>query len=99
MPTALREWQAAFAARLSGEAEAGEKRLAIHRHHIVSSLARVLATTFPTVQALVGPDFFRQATRAFVARELPRQPVLAEYGAAFPGFLATYAPVDGLAED
>lgn len=96
MPTALREWQAAFAARLSGEAQAGEKGLAIHRHHILSSLARVLATTFPTVQALVGEDFFRQTAQAFVAREPPRQPVLAEYGAAFPDFLATYAPAAGL---
>ncbi len=96
MPTALREWQARLAAQLCGEAEACEDRLAIHRHHIASSLAKVLASTFPTVQALVGADFFRGAARAFVAVELPTQPVLAEYGAGFPGFVATYAPAAGL---
>jgi hypothetical protein len=96
MPTALREWQARFAAQLSGEAEAGEDRLAIHRHHIASSLVKVLASTFPTVRALVGADFFGQAARAFVAVELPTQPVLAEYGAGFPGFVATYAPAAAL---
>jgi hypothetical protein len=96
MPTALRDWQAAFAAQLSGAPETGEKRLAIHRHHIASSLARVLATTFPTVQTLVGADFFRQAAQAFVTGELPTQPVLAEYGAGFPEFVETYAPAAGL---
>jgi hypothetical protein len=96
MPTALREWQAAFAAQLCGEVEAGDKRLAIHRHHIASSLAKVLASTFPTVQTLVGTDFFRRLAQAYVARDLPVQPVLAEYGAGFPGFVATWAPADGL---
>jgi len=96
MPTALREWQAAFAAQLCGEAEPGDKRLAIHRHHIASSLAKVLASTFPTVQTLVGADFFRRLAQAYVARDLPVQPVLAEYGAGFPGFVATWAPADGL---
>lgn len=96
MPTALREWQAAFAAQLCGEAEAGDKRLAIHRHHIASSLAKVLASSFPTVQTLVGADFFRRLAQAYVARELPVQPVLAEYGAGFPGFVATWAAADSL---
>ena len=90
MTLALREWQATFAAQLaSGE---GEARLAIHRHHIASSLARSLGTTFSTVQALVGEEFFRQAALAFVAGELPTQPVLAEYGAGFADFIAAYTP-------
>ena len=90
MMPALRDWQADFAARLaSGK---GDGRLAIHRHHIARSLARVLAGTFPTVQALVGEEFFRQTAEAFVARHLPTQPVLAEYGADFPDFLAAEEP-------
>ncbi len=96
MPTALREWQAAFAAQLCGEAEAGDKRLAIHRHHIASSLGKVLASTFPTVQTLVGADFFRRLAQAYVARDVPVQPVLAEYGAGFPGFVATWPAAEGL---
>ena len=96
MLTGLREWQDTFAARLSGEAGAGDRRIAIHRHHVASSLAKVLASTFPTVQALVGADFFRQLAQAFVARELPTQPVLSEYGASFADFVASYAPAAGL---
>lgn len=94
MTLALREWQARFAADL--ESGAGDARLAIHRHHIARSLARVLAGTFPTVQALVGADYFRQTAQAFVVGHLPTQPVLAEYGAAFPAFLAGEAPRHGL---
>jgi hypothetical protein len=92
---ALREWQANFAAQLAGGG--GEVRLAIHRHHIRRSLAKALAATFPTVQALVGPDFFRQTAESFVAQNLPTQPVLAEYGAAFPDFLAAQETLHGLA--
>lgn len=92
----LREWQAAFAAQLLTDASVSEKRLAIHRHHVASSLARALAVSFPTVEALVGAEFFRETARRFVVQDPPRQPVLAEYGAGFADFLAEYAPVRGL---
>ena len=52
------------------------------------SLASALAATFPTVQAVVGADFFRGLARAFVGQSPPSQPVLAEYGAGFPAFVA-----------
>ena len=99
MTLALREWQASFAAQLVGDGDGGggEARLAIHRHHIARSLAAALAGTFPTVQALVGADFFRQTAGTFVGRTLPTQPVLAEYGADFPDFLAGQEAVHGLA--
>ena len=63
---ALRDLQAAFAAHLKGEdrpdlAEAvmgdtisAAARLRIHRHHVRQSLVGALASTFPTVQAIVG---------------------------------------------
>ncbi|CAN5861137.1 DNA-binding domain-containing protein [soil metagenome] len=102
-PSALRELQAAFAAHLLGEEQPGlvaqiaggaipaAARLRVHRHHVVDSLSAALAATFPTVQALVGADFFGGLARAFIARALPAQPVLSEYGAGFPAFLADHA--------
>ena len=98
MPLALRDLQTAFAAHLSGEDQPalvaqvlpGAQRLRIHRHHMLDSLASALAATFPTVQAVVGPDFFRGLARAFVRQSLPSQPVLSEYGAGFPDFIAGY---------
>jgi hypothetical protein len=96
MPLALRDLQAAFAAHLSGQdqpALAAEilpaaQRLRIHRHHVLESLGSALAATFPTVEAVVGAAFFRGLARAFIGRSLPSQPVLAEYGAGFPAFVA-----------
>jgi hypothetical protein len=108
MPLALRDLQAAFAAHIMGAdradlvaAVAGDTipaaaRLGVYRHHVFESLGTALAATFPTVQALVGTDFFRSLARAFVGHALPVQPVLAEYGADFPVFIADYAPARDL---
>lgn len=96
MPLALRDLQNAFAAHLAGqdqpalvaEIRPSAARLRIHRHHVLDSLVTALGATFPTVQALVGVDFFRGLARAFIGQSLPRQPVLAEYGADLPAFIA-----------
>jgi hypothetical protein len=105
---ALRDLQAAFAANILGEG--GDRladcvvggsidaaaRLRVHRHHVFHSLASALASTFASVQGLVGEDFFRAMARAYVARMPPVQPVLAEYGAGFPAFVANYEVARGL---
>ena len=96
MPLALRDLQNAFAAHLACEDQPAlvaairpsAARLNIHRHHVLDSLATALGATFPTVLALVGVEFFRGLARAFIGRSLPRQPVLAEYGADFLTFIA-----------
>jgi hypothetical protein len=107
MPT-LRKLQAAFAGHLAGgdpgdlvlAVEGGRipaaARLAVYRHHVRHSLSTALAATFPTVCALVGADFFARLAGDFIARSLPMQPVLAEYGEGFPSFVSTYGPASGL---
>lgn len=108
MPLALPDLQAAFAAHIVGNDRAdlvasvvGDSipavaRLRVYRHHVFHSLAAALSATFPTVQSLVGDEFFGRLARAFVANTLPTQPVLAEYGTGFAGFVADYAPANGL---
>src|SRR5215216_4478007 len=104
VPLALRDLQRAFAAHLSGEDQPAvvaeivpaATRLRIHRHHILDSLASALATTFPAVQAVVGADLFRLLARAFIGQSLPSQPVLAEYGAGFPAFIAGHDAIRDL---
>ena len=108
MALALRDLQAAFASHIAaGTSErlienvvddqlAAAARLRVYRHHVFHSLTTALASTFATVQALVGEDFFRTMAHAYVARALPVQPVLAEYGADFPLFVAAHAPAQGL---
>jgi hypothetical protein len=104
MPLALPDLQAALAAHVMGRDRAdlvaavvgdtipADARLRVYRHHISHSLCAALAATFPTVQALVGEGFFRTLAQSFVSGALPAQPVLAEYGADFPAFVATYEP-------
>jgi hypothetical protein len=108
MPLALPDLQAAFAAHVAGSERAdlaaavvsdsisAEARLRIHRHHVTHSLGAALAATFPTVQALVGEEFFRAMARAFVTTTLPAQPVLVEYGGDFPAFVAAHEPARAL---
>jgi hypothetical protein len=108
MPLALHDLQAAFAAHIvegdradliaavSGDSIPAAARLRVYRHHVFHSLAGTLSATFPTVQALVGEEFFRGLARAFVAAALPSQPVLVEYGASFSAFIDGYTPAVGL---
>lgn len=108
MPLALRDLQAAFAAYVVGadradlvaeavgDSVSAEARLRIHRHHIAHSLGSALAATFSTVHALVGDAFFRGMAQRFVGETPPAQPVLAEYGAGFPVFVAGYEPAASL---
>ena len=77
-----------LAAEVLGDAIPAAARLSVHRHHVFESLGSALAATFPTVQALVGAEFFRGLARVFIGRSLPTQPVLVEYGAGFPAFIA-----------
>lgn len=105
---ALRDLQAAFASHLTGDDRAdllgavaggaipAAARLQVHRHHVRHSLAAALASTFPTVQAIVGEPFFRSMAEAFVLNDSPNQPVLAEYGAGLPAFIAGYGPAASL---
>jgi hypothetical protein len=102
MPLALRDLQAAFAvhvmagdsanlvAAVVGDTIPAAARLRVYRHHVFESLGAALAATFPTVQALVGSDFFRGLARAFIGHALPVQPVLSEYGGDFPAFIGGY---------
>ena len=104
----LRDLQAAFSAYLKGEDRrdladavvadtiAASARLRIHRHHVAESLATALGATFSTVQTIVGDEFFRAMAGTFVVQDLPRQPVMAEYGAGFPAFVGGYGPATSL---
>jgi hypothetical protein len=108
MPPGLSELQRAFAdhlvgadrtdlvALVTGDAIPAAARLGVYRHHVRHSLAAALATTFSTVQMLVGEAFFRQLARAFVGQSLPTQPVLSEYGAGLADFIAGYEPARGV---
>jgi hypothetical protein len=71
-----------------GDRLAPGQRVQIYRNHLRISLREALGATFPVIQRLVGDDYFAAVARGFIERYPPRSPVLADYGAAFPAFLA-----------
>lgn len=66
------------------------KRLAIHRHHYGASLTAAVVGRFPATGWLVGPRRLEDAAWQFVHQHPPNAPCIAEYGARFPRFLATW---------
>lgn len=71
-------------------------RLAVYRNNVVSSLIDALAETFPVVQQLVGPEFFRAMAGVFVRSAPPRSRVLAHYGRGLPAFVEAFEPARSL---
>lgn len=104
----LAEIQAGFLEALRGddrapvlEAIAGDgltpaARIAIHRHHLHTTLTDALRATYPVARRLVGDGFFAYAAHAFIRAHLPAGPCLFEYGDRFPDFLATFPACEGL---
>lgn len=75
----------------SGPITAAEA-LGLHRNTALHGLVNALRLTYPTVDALVGEDFFDQAALVFIKRHPPATPWLTGYGSAFADFLAAYPP-------
>lgn len=92
----------AFDALLAGEAdalnawlpegEAARAGLAVYRNTVAKARADALAALCPTVRALVGEDWFRDAALIHAAAHPPPGPVLDQYGEDFPAWLETFPP-------
>lgn len=69
-----------------------DRRFAVYRNNVITSLVNALRDKYPVVCALCGDAFFDAAAAVYVRRNPPRSPVLAEYGEDFPAFLETFEP-------
>ncbi len=67
-------------------------RFAVYRNNVMVGLTQTLKDAYPAVHRIVGSEFFNALARAFVVGALPRSPMLFDYGAGFPGFIAGFAP-------
>ena len=75
------------------EGTPAQKRFSVYRNNVAVSLTEALAATFPTVQKLVGGDFFNAMAGVFLRQHQPTSPILMLYGAEMPDFLSNFAPV------
>lgn len=97
----LREFQADFRRAMLADAPGFEAAFApgripvavglrIYRNTVFAKLGDALSDLYPVVKSLVGNGFFAYAAHEFVRAHPPRTPVMAEYGEAFPAFLAEF---------
>ena len=99
-------FEAAFHAMLAGDDRAlaawlpgdglGEPGLAVYRNTVAKARVDALVGLFPTVERLVGTDWFRQAALTFAGAAPPTSAVLDDYGPAFPDWLAAFPPAQDL---
>lgn len=67
-----------------------EKRYNVYRNNVTVSLIAALASIFPAVERITGPDFFRAMARFHVREAPPTSPLLFDYGRNFPDFIDRY---------
>jgi hypothetical protein len=77
----------------AGDPSEAGTRFAVYRNNVLHSLTEALRTRFPTVETLVGPEFFAAMARVFIENNPPKTPLLHDYGAGFPGFLRRFPPL------
>ena len=73
-----------------------DKRYAIYRNNVTTSLIDALAIGFPVIQKLVGEEFFHAMAIVYVRLYPPETPLLMQYGKNLPKFLHEFEPVSHL---
>lgn len=81
---------------ITPNAKEGEERFCVYRNTFIGALTNVLRLNFPAVERLVGRDCFDGAAARFALAHPPASAYLNEFGAEFPGFLATLPAVQSL---
>lgn len=78
------------------DGEPTTKRFAVYRNNVVVGLIEALQANYPAVCRIVGEEFFQAMARAYAIAEPPVSPIMLDYGAGFPNFLAAFEPAASL---
>jgi len=69
----------------------------VYRNNYLGNLHDALAGAYPVVGQLVGNDFFRRLTRAYIGKNPSRSGNLHHYGEQMAAFIAAFLPAQQLA--
>lgn len=72
------------------------RRFAVYRNNVMVGLTQTLKDAYPVVHRIVGSEFFLALARAYVVGDLPRSPMLFDYGAGLPDFIGRFEPASVL---
>lgn len=76
-----------------GQGRPAGRRFDIYRNNVATGLTEALEVSFPAIVKLIGAGNFRKVAGLFLRQSPPDTPMMMAYGAAFPGFLAGFAPL------
>ena len=71
---------------------AAQPAFAVYRNTVMKGYIDALQANYPAVVQLVGEEWFRAAAAIYVRETPPESPMLLDYGASFPAFLARFEP-------
>ncbi|AME28495.1 MULTISPECIES: HvfC/BufC N-terminal domain-containing protein [Burkholderiaceae] len=74
----------------------GQPAFAVYRNTIIKACIDALQANYPTVERLVGTDWFRAAAAVHVRQSPPHDSRLLEYGRDFAHFLGEFEPAQSL---
>jgi len=66
---------------------------AVYKNNLFKACIEALRANFPTVEQLLGEEFFTATAQQYVSEFPPRQVQLIHYGEHFPDFLASFTPL------
>ncbi|MHA6325435.1 HvfC/BufC family peptide modification chaperone [Roseivivax sp. CAU 1753] len=78
---------------IDGAGRPAGRRFAVYRNNVAVALTDAIETAFPAITSLIGPENMARVAGSYIRADLPRTPVLSQYGAGFPDFLAASAPL------
>jgi hypothetical protein len=99
MKTPLARFQDEFAAALYGAGDFAPARrpgFRVHRNNVITACIDALRANFPSVERLVGEEWFRDAAGLYARRHPPVEASLLRYAERMPGFLAGIESAAGL---
>ena len=71
-------------------------RFAVYRNNVVRGAIEALRSAYPTVDRLVGENFFSPLAMAYWDANPPNTPSLSLYGSGFPDHIEHYGPANNL---